>query len=169
MKKRLTDLCLMAMMGVVMVASKEALSFLPNIELVSLFTVLFTLTFRKRVVGALGVFLLLEGLLYGFGIWWIMYLYIWPLLALLTWLFKWMKHAWQWAIFSGLYGLLFGTLCAFVYLPVWDFPKIISWIIAGFYFDCGHAAGNFCVMLILYQPLRKTLDKLIQLDHKFTP
>ena len=35
MKSRLTDLCLMAMMGTVMVVSKEALAFLPNVELVS--------------------------------------------------------------------------------------------------------------------------------------
>ena len=35
MKRRLTDLCLMAMMGTVMVVSKEALAFLPNVELVS--------------------------------------------------------------------------------------------------------------------------------------
>ena len=87
-KRRLWDVCLMAMLGVVMLASKEALAFLPNIELVSLFTILFTLVFRQRVLGALGVFLLLEGLLYGFGTWWVMYLYIWPLLALLTWLFR---------------------------------------------------------------------------------
>ena len=41
MKRRLTDLCLMAMMGTVMVVSKEALAFLPNVELVSLLTFLF--------------------------------------------------------------------------------------------------------------------------------
>lgn len=51
MKRRLTDLCLMAMMGTVMVVSKEALAFLPNVELVSLLTILFTLVFRRRVIG----------------------------------------------------------------------------------------------------------------------
>ena len=35
MKRRLTDLCLMAMMGTVMVVSQEALAFLPNVELVT--------------------------------------------------------------------------------------------------------------------------------------
>ena len=43
MKTRLTSLCLMAMMGTVMVVSKEALAFLPNVELVSLLTILFSL------------------------------------------------------------------------------------------------------------------------------
>ena len=50
MKSRLTDLCLMAMMGTVMVVSKEALAFLPNVELVSLWIILFTVVFQRRVL-----------------------------------------------------------------------------------------------------------------------
>ena len=63
MKVKLLDICLMAMMGVVLVVSKEVLAFLPNVELITLLIILFTLVFRRRVIGALGVFLLLEGLL----------------------------------------------------------------------------------------------------------
>ena len=160
MKSRLISLCLMAMMGTLLVVSKEALAFLPNVELVSLLTILFTLVFGKRAVGALAVFLLLEGVLYGFGTWWVMYLYIWPLLALLTWLFRWMTHAWQWAIFSGLYGLAFGTLCSLFYLPVGGLKMVIAWIISGLTFDLVHAGGNFLLALLLYHPLRKALDQL---------
>ena len=158
--KRLRDVCLMAMLGVVLVVSKEALAFLPNVELVSLLTILFTQVFRRRVIGALGVFLLLEGLLYGFGSWWVMYLYIWPLLALLAWLFRWMKRSWQWAVFSGLYGLAFGTLCSLTYLPVGGFPMMISWIASGLYFDLLHAGGNFLLALLLYHPLSAALGRL---------
>ena len=56
-----------------------ALSYLPNIELVSLSVILYTLVLGKRVIPILLAFSLLEGLLYGFGIWWISYLYIWPI------------------------------------------------------------------------------------------
>lgn len=160
MKSRLISLCLMAMMGTLLVVSKGALAFLPNVELVSLLTILFTLVFGKRAVGALAVFLLLEGVLHGFGTWWVMYLYVWPLLALLTWLFRWMKHAWQWAIFSGLYGLAFGTLCSLFYLPVGGLKMVIAWIISGLPFDLVHAGGNFLLALLLYHPLRKALDQL---------
>ena len=160
MKSRLISLCLMAMMGTLLVVSKEALAFLPNVELVSLLTILFTLVFGKRTVGALAVFLLLEGVLYGFGTWWVMYLYIWPLLALLTWLFRWMKHAWQWAVFSGLYGLAFGTLCSLFYLPVGGLKMVIAWIISGLTFDLVHAGGHCLRALLLYHPLRKALDQL---------
>ena len=65
-----------------------ALSYLPNIELVSLSVILYTLVLGKRVIPILLAFSLLEGLLYGFGIWWISYLYIWPILAGCTWLLK---------------------------------------------------------------------------------
>ena len=161
MKSRLVDLCLMAMMGTVMVVSKETLAALPNVELVSLLTILFTLVFRRRVLGALAVFLMLEGLLYGgFGLWWLMYLYVWPLLAGLTWLFRWMKHSWQWAVLSGLYGLAFGTLGSLVYLPVGGLSMMIAWIISGLTFDVGHAVGNFFLALVLYRPLRRALQEM---------
>ncbi len=159
MKQRLTDLCLMAMMGAVMLVSKECLAFLANIELVSLLIILFTQAFGRRVIGALAVFLLLQGILYGFGIWWLMYLYVWPLLALLAWLFRRMERPWQWAVLSGLFGLAFGTLCSLVYLPQ-GVPWMISWIISGLRFDLAHAVGNFLLALVLYKPLRAALELL---------
>lgn len=157
-RKTLLRLCLMAMMGVLLVTSKEVLAFVPGIELVTPLTILFTLSFGWAAMGGIAVFLLLEGVLYGFGFWWLMYLYIWPLLVVISWLLRRLSHAWQWAIVAGLYGLLFGTLCSLVYLPMWDLPKIISWVIAGFAFDCSHAAGNFVVMLVLYVPLHRALE-----------
>lgn len=159
-KQSLLRLCLMAMMGVLLVASKEALAFLPNIELVTLLIILFTLVFGRLALGGVAVFLLLEGLLYGFGFWWVMYLYIWPLLVLLTFLLRCFKRAWQWALVAGVYGLCFGTLCSLFYLTMWDLPKIISWVIAGFPFDCTHAAGNSILTLLLYTPLRRALEEL---------
>lgn len=158
--KNLRALCLMALMGVVLAASKEALAFLPNFELVSLLTILFTLAFGRCVAGALGVFLLLEGLLYGFGLWWVMYLYIWPLLAVLAWLFRWMGRAWQWAVFSGLFGLCFGSLCALAYLPLGGLSMAVTWAIAGLPFDLIHAGANFLLALVLYKPLRGALARI---------
>lgn len=150
----------MPMMGVLLVVSKEVMAFLPNFEPVSLLIILFTLTCGPLVWGAVGVFLMLEGLLYGFGTWWVMYLYIWPLLALLTWLFHWMNRAWQWALFSGMFGLAFGTLCSFAYLPVGGIPMMFTWAVSGLPFDGIHAVGNFLLMLILYHPLRAVLERI---------
>lgn len=161
--RRLWPLCRMALLGVVLAASKEALAFLPNFELVSLCTILFTLVFRRQVIGVLAVFLLLEGLLYGFGLWWLMYLYVWPVLALLTWLFRWMDKSWQWAVFSGLFGLCFGSLCALAYLPMGGPSMAFAWAVAGLPFDALHAGGNFLLALLLYRPLRAALDRLARM------
>lgn len=158
--KKIFALCLMAIMGVVLAASKEALAFLPNFELVTLLLILFTLCFGRYVIGALGVFLLLEGLLYGFGLWWAMYLYVWPLLAGLAWLFRWMDKAWQWALLAGGYGLCFGSLCALAYLPLGGASMALVWAIAGLPFDFIHAGANFLLALVLYRPLRTALDRL---------
>lgn len=162
MKRPLVRLCLTAIMGVLLTVSKEAMAFLPNFEPVTLLTILFTLVFGSTALGAVGVFLMLEGLLYGFGLWWIMYLYIWPLLALLVLLLRRLKwnHAWQWALIAGGFGLLFGSLCSLVYLPMGGPKTMVTWALAGLPFDAVHAGGNFLLMLVLYHPLRRVLELL---------
>ena len=75
------DIALMGMMAAALEAAKFALSFLPNVELVTLLIILYTLYFGKKVLPVIAVFVLLEGCRYGFGLWWVMYLYAWPILA----------------------------------------------------------------------------------------
>jgi energy-coupling factor transport system substrate-specific component len=165
---RLYDLCAMAMMGVLLVVSKEALAGLPNFEAVSLLIILFTLSFGARALGAVGVFLGLEGLLYGFGSWWVMYLYVWPLLWGLAMLLGRalplrLSRGWQWALVSGAYGLAFGTLCSLAYLPVGGVKMAFAWIVSGLPFDAAHGVGNFVLMLVLYYPLHRALESLARL------
>ena len=74
---------------------------LPNIELVSLMVMVYTFTLGKRVINILAAFTLLEGIFHGFGIWWVSYLYIWPILAGLTALLKrWGAPEWGYGILS---------------------------------------------------------------------
>ena len=105
-------LVLSGLMGALLVVSKQAMSGLPNIEPVTLLVILFALELPRETPGAVTVFILLQGVLYGFGLWWAMYLYVWYLLALLAWLLRWMDNALGWAVFSGIYGLCFGGPCA---------------------------------------------------------
>ena len=113
---RVLRLVLSGLMGALLVVSKQAMSGLPNIEPVTLLVILFALELPRETPGAVTVFILLQGVLYGFGLWWAMYLYVWYLLALLAWLLRRMDNALGWAVFSGIYGLCFGGLCAAVYL-----------------------------------------------------
>ena len=113
---RTRDIALTGVMIATMEAVKMALSFLPGVELVTLLIVLYGLVFGRRIYYAIAAFVLIEGCLYGFGVWWVMYLYIWPLLAFFARLFRKHEEAWFWAVVTGFYGLLFGALCA---LPIW--------------------------------------------------
>ena len=89
-QKKITvqDIALVGMMIATIEVAKNALAFLPNVELVTLLFILYTLTFGWKVLLVVPAFILLEGCIYGFGLWWVMYLYVWPLLVLLTWLFR---------------------------------------------------------------------------------
>lgn len=76
MKLTVRELVFLALCTAAMFVSQVALSFLPNIELVSLLVIVYTHAFRRKVLYILYVFALLEGLLYGFTTWWLTYLYV---------------------------------------------------------------------------------------------
>lgn len=153
-------LVLTALMGALLVVGKQVMSGLPNIEPVSFLIVLYALEFPKETPGAITVFLLLQGVLYGFGLWWAMYIYVWYLLLLLTRLLRRFDHALFWAVVSGLFGLCFGALCAPVYLFTRDWAFALSWWLAGLSYDVSHGAGNFVIMLALYRPMRRALQTI---------
>lgn len=134
-------------------AAKTALLFLPNVELVTLLIILYTLVFGKKVFYAIAAFILLEGCLYGFGIWWVMYVYVWPLLAFLAHLFRRQKSVWFWSILSGAYGLFFGAFCAVPYFFIHGWHAAVIWWTAGIPYDLIHCGSNVVLCRILFPPL----------------
>lgn len=160
MKLQTRDIVIIGMMVAMLEAAKLSLAAIPNVELVSFLIVLFTLFFGPKILYVIGAFVLIEGILYGFGIWWIMYLYAWPLLALVTWIFRRQKSVWVFAAVSGVFGLLFGALCSIPYFFIGGWSMGFSWWIAGIPYDLIHGVSNFIVCLILFVPLRKVLSRL---------
>ena len=159
-KTTAVDICIMALSGVLLYVLQVALGFMPNIEPVSLLIILFTLVFKRRIIGILAVFILLEGLTYGFGTWWFMYLYVWPILAFVTHLFRRMESSLGWAILSAAFGLAFGFMCSWVYFVIGGTGGGIAYFLSGMMFDIVHCAGNFVLMLLLYKKLRGLLERL---------
>ena len=163
------DLARLGLMVAILEVSKLALASLPNIELVSFWIILFTLTIGYRTLYAVYGFVLLEGILYGIHLWWAAYLYVWTLLVLLTQRFRMQQSVWFWSIASALFGLCFGALCALPYcvtgiLNGGFYNGLLagfSWWIAGIPYDLLHCAGNFTVMLALYRPMRKVMKKIV--------
>lgn len=154
------DLALIGVMIATIEAVKLALSLVPNVELVTILIVLYALVFGRRIYYAIAAFVLMEGCLYGFGIWWVMYLYIWPLLAFLARLFRRWEEPWLWAVFTGAYGLFFGALCTIPYLVIDGWHAALVWWAAGIPYDILHGISNAVLCLILFRPLYRVLKKL---------
>ena len=154
------DITIMALAVAIIEVSKVALAQIPNVELTSFWVIMFTLYFGPRIFYVIPVFILIEGVMYGFGLWWIMYLYAWPLLAIVALLLRKMNSAWDWSFVSGLFGLLFGLLCAIPYIFTSGFAGAIAWWIGGIPWDLVHGIANFAIMLVLYKPMKYVMSKV---------
>lgn len=154
-------LVLCALLAALMAVLQAAMAFLPNIEPVSLLTLVYAQVFGWDVFYILYTFILLEGLVFGFHLWWVSYLYIWPLwAAAVLWIGGGRERSpLIWAAASGAFGLSFGALCALPYLAGGAWAAFSYWM-AGIPFDLLHCGGNFCLALILERPLRRTLGQM---------
>ncbi len=154
------EILLFALFGAILITVQVALAVLPNIELVSLFIIVYTLVLGKKVFFPMYVFVIAEGLIFGFGIWWINYLYIWAVLASVVLLLRKNEHPLFWAIVSGMFGLLFGALSAIPYLFMGGIGAAVSYWVNGIVFDLMHCAGNVAAALLLFSPCHKIMKRL---------
>ncbi len=154
------QLVTMGALSGILLAGQLGLAFLPNIEVVSTLIILYTLTYKRHVFPVILTFVLLEGIVFGFGIWWISYLYIWNILALIVLALQNIDSALLWAVISGAFGLLFGALCAIPYLVTGGPGAALAYWSAGIPYDILHCGGNFVLTLILYRPLLRLLKYL---------
>lgn len=159
-KITLRQIALFGVLGALTFGAKVAMSALPNIEPVSLLVMLFAVVFGRRCLYPIYLYVMLEILFYGIQLWNINYLYVWTILALAAWLMRRTRHPLAWALLSGVFGLLFGALCAPVYLFSGGLGFAVSWWISGIPYDIAHCAGNFLIALVLFVPLRKLLERL---------
>lgn len=149
-KLKTRDLVLFALLGSLMFVSKLLLEFLPNIHLLGMFTTAYTVTYRRRALIPIYVYVMLNGLYAGFQMWWLPYLYIWAVLwAMVMLLPKNMPKKVAVPVYMavcGLHGLLFGTLYAPAQALMYglSFKAMLAWIVAGLPYDVTHMIGNIC-------------------------
>lgn len=80
MKLSTRELTVFAMLGALMYASKMIMEVAPNVHLLGVFTVAFTVVYRKKALYPIYTYVLLNGIFCGFATWWLPYLYIWTVL-----------------------------------------------------------------------------------------
>ena len=159
------EICIFAMLAALMFVSKKAMEALPNIHLVGMLTIVYTLCYRVKALIPIYVYVFLDGLFAGFSPWWIPYLYIWTLLwgaaMLVPRRTPRIVKAVILPLLCALHGLFFGVLYAPVQAILFQltFEEMLVWIAAGASFDIIHAIGNFCVGLLIL-PMSELLMRL---------
>lgn len=151
----------MAFLSIILYVSQVALAFLPNIEVVSLLIVVFTLIYKKDIKYVCALYVLFTGIQWGFGLWWWSYLVIWPLFSVVVNLLSGLvKENWFiWTIILGIWGIIFGALFAIPYIFI-DPSFAFSYWIAGIPWDMLHCAGNVIIAATIGKPIYKALVRI---------
>lgn len=156
---------LFALFGTLMFLSDLLMEALPNVHLVGALIVSLSRVYRSGALIPLYLYVFLTGLFYGFGLWWIPYLYVWlPLWGAVMLVPKTLSDRTARLIFPAVaaaHGLLFGVLYAPMQAILFglSFERMLLWIGAGLYFDLIHAAGNLALGTLVL-PLSRLLQAL---------
>lgn len=154
------DTAVLGLLTAVLLGSKMAMAWLPNIEPVSLLILVYVAVLGWRALLPVYAYVLLEYVIWGFGLWSACYLYVWLVLVLAAYPLRRMESPLGWAVLSGAFGLCFGGLCALTYLAAGGWAFALSWWVQGIPFDLLHCAGNFAAALVLFRPCKRALSKL---------
>lgn len=153
------------MLGALMFCGKLIMEAAPNIHPLGMLIMSYTVVYRKKAIIPIMIYLILQGVYAGFNMWWIPYLYIWPILWGITLLLP-KNMPTKTSIFvypavCAIHGFLFGTLYAPAQAIMFglSFKGMLAWIAAGLPFDIIQGVGNACAG-ILVLPMSKLLQKL---------
>lgn len=156
MKLTIREITVFGMLGGIMYASKMIMELIPNVHLLGVFTIAYTVVYRKKALYPIYTYVILNGILCGFAAWWVPYLYLWTILwGAVMILPKQMPKKVQPFVYMSVcaaHGFLFGTLYAPAQALLFglNFDGMIAWIIAGLPWDAIHGVSNFfCGILIV--------------------
>ena len=158
-------MCIFSMLGALMYCSKIIMEAFPNIHLLGMLTIVFTVVFRKKALVPIYIYVFQNGLHAGFNVWWVPYLYIWTILWGVTMLLpKNMPKKASCVVYPvvcSLHGFLFGILYAPAEALFFNltFNETLIWIANGALFDAIHGVSNFFVGLLIV-PFSELLIRL---------
>lgn len=164
MKLRLKDIVILALLAALMCVGDFALEWLPNVHMVGVLVVITTVVYRSYALLPIYVYVLIQGIVGGFGPWWITYLYVWAILwGSIMMLPKRLPERIKYILYVALcaaHGFLFGVLYAPVQALMFglDFKGTLAWIAAGIYFDIIHGVANLILGIALIYPMVKILQ-----------
>ena len=153
---------MLALMAALIFGTKVALAGIPNVNLNSVLIILTVVFFGWKALYTVYIYVLLEGLVFGFSVWWVGYLYVWAILVIVAMLLRKNDSALIWAVVAGVFGLVFGLLMYLEWFVInggWE-GYFAMWV-AGIPYDVAHCVSNFVLTLVLYRPLYKVMDAIL--------
>ena len=156
----ISKICQLAVMGCVIYVAKMALAGLPNIEPVSLMVILLAVVWGWEGLWSVYIYVFLEFCTWGMHAWNVYYLYVWLVLFAAAFLMRRNESRFMWACLGAAFGMLFGGLCALAQIFISGPAGALAWWISGIPFDLVHAAGNFILILLLFQPLKRAMESI---------
>lgn len=159
---RIRDIALIGILSAIITAGKLALSFIPNVEVVTLLFIAYTMVFGyKKALLIAVVFTTTEIFIYGFSTWLLGYYLIWPILIMVTELLKKRaKSEYGYAIIGAIFGYTFGFFFAVVESLFYGVAYGWVYWLRGLLFDLVHGTSNFIIILILLKPIVDILNRL---------
>ena len=154
-----------AMLGTLMFVSKIIMEVLPNVHLVGMLVILYTVVYREKALIPIYVYVFMNGVYAGFATWWVPYLYVWTVLWGACMLIpKSISPTAAKIIYPAvcsLHGFTFGILYApgQALLFGYNLEMTVAWIVAGFGFDMIMGVSNLFAGTLVY-PLSIILKKL---------
>lgn len=156
MKLTIKEIAVFGMLGGVMYVSKMIMELLPNVHLLGVFIIAFTVVYRQKALYIIYTYVFLNGIFSGFAAWWIPYLYVWTVLwgavMLLPRKLPRKAEPFVYMAVCAAHGFLFGILYAPAQAILFglSLQGMVAWIIAGLPWDCMHGVSNFfCGILIM--------------------
>lgn len=155
-------------MAATLECGKLVLSFLPNIEVVSILTALYGFVFGWAGVLASFIFVMIEPLIWGFGPWFITYLIYWPLLAFVFMCLGRRKIENRWLILAIILGLTvgFGVLSSIIDVALYIgvnkhyLSNLALYYIRGIGFYLTQICCNAVLFLLIFKPLKDRLTRI---------
>lgn len=162
------SVALVGVMAATLECGKLALSFLPNVEVVTLLTSLYGYVFGWLGVVASVVFVCIEPLLYGVNTWIITYFLYWPFVAAIFMLLGRLKVRGRLPITAAavLLTAWFGILSSLVEVGLFSgyfdnfFYRFGIYYARGIVFYLVQIACNAVLFPLLFVPLTKRIQKL---------
>ena len=161
-------IAVIALMSATLTGGKMAMSFIPNVEPVSILLALYAYVFGIfYAVPCAVVFVTVEVFIWGVNTWVISYFIYWPLVAVVfSVLGRHNAKLWQTTLAATLLTLFFGVLTSLVdvglFMGRFDnfWARFATMYVRGIVFFAIHVTSNCIIFVAAFNPLKKVLKKL---------